>query len=559
EKVKGLYLAISPNGDFVVEFVWQLRAYNVENENVKDSEKNNYLGLKNGLSYRKFSEFVISKNTFTDKQSELTNSENKLNHSIEKEILSLDKYGGIVKLFSKNEDKKKSDKDSQNMDKNTNEDNYQNIDKSFLYPTIKIQSLDYPKRIRKALKYNNFSAERTFLDKNYYQLEQSNSFVIVVKNKEEEEMEFSEDKQIYDDLISDHTYSKQKGFADTDNKKFFIFDLDNRKSELDNYYYIIEPWVRLEKGGAPRYSVYLDKEKEILLLIGSDTIQVWHDRAAEKKRTLEFISVIDDKNDINHIEYENKKFRITKKSQSVIEMSCDDDLTITVIEACRTLKFLKEKVDRVDKIVKYLSLSDEKHYSKFQEIIKLTRNIIVRFIQLYPITWRLLDVRYDLLSILIEAGERRLIKYVLLKEKKEIDYSQKPHDYLPDQDSLLHEKSLHMPQISSWEGKGNTIRKAYSDRDPTYLGYLLEYYSNKAVKNIRWMITVGEILPGLYTKKNEYYKSYQLLFYKRCFCEKGLDIPFFDFLVIPQSTQNSLVFIPITQLIPQNSGLKAAQ
>ncbi|CAG8653952.1 10257_t:CDS:2, partial [Dentiscutata heterogama] len=479
-KVKELYLAISPNGDFVVEFVvefalssseselsnLQLRMYNVVN--VKDSMKKDYLDQKidyldpkNGLSYRKISKITASENTFTKEQFELIKSliksKNKLSwsvavsdrlksHESTEEILRLDKYGGIVKLFSKNEDNKKTDKDSQNMDKNTNEDSYQNINKYFLVilnasgihkhhfehlykPTYKIQSLNhcfeqlykhtikiqsfyYPKRIDKALKYNKFSAEFNlkyilrclnkhyflvdttnegaqymdlydlktnqlvntfrrrnlnslknyildisdnfaishnnkllayksgnqvklyliecgleiasiniedgksvydyfmhffnnderlfiyqaknkwtiwdifgsvqmsiklenqleldlkilgFLSPNDYQLERSNSFVIVVKNKEEKE--FSEDKQIYDDYISDYmclelksdkqhlkTLSLNESFADTGNNKFFIFDLNNQKTELDSYYYIIEPWVHWLEKGAPRYS-----------------------------------------------------------------------------------------------------------------------------------------------------------------------------------------------------------------------------------------------------------------------------------------------------------------
>ncbi|CAG8743820.1 9655_t:CDS:2, partial [Dentiscutata erythropus] len=132
-------------------------------------------------------------------------------------------------------------------------------------------------------------------------------------------------------------------------------------------------------------------------------------------------------------------------------------------------------------------------------IIKQTRNIIVRFIQLYPTTWRLLDVRYDVLSILIEAGELSEFKknettHYLISKLEKNEKNELSHNIKPDQYSLLHEESLHMPQISSWEENiENTINKAY-------LGYLLEYYSNKAVKNIRWMITVCKILPKLYKK-----------------------------------------------------------
>ncbi|RIB29855.1 hypothetical protein C2G38_909327 [Gigaspora rosea] len=311
-------------------------------------------------------------------------------------------------------------------------------------------------------------------------------------------------------------------------------------------------------------------------------------------------------------------------------MGCGDNGVIyTVKEACQALKFLNSIYHTSLSYSK--SLTHENRHSKFKEIVMQTQNIVARFIQLHPITWRLLDVRFDLLSILIEAEEDMLIKHILFNEKKDIDGHEKrmlridhinseifnseinkqnkqnkhqlPENLKPDRDSLLHEKSLHMPQYFSWEGKENTLRKAFNKAfhmwmegkentfckalheafhkafhkastdhsddddhyDPIYLGYLLEYYSNKAVEDIGWMISVGEILPELYgtshdpkNPNNGFFESFiQILFYKSCFCEKGLDIPFFDFLVIPPSMNNSLeVFIPITQLIPLNSNLK---
>ncbi|RIB29245.1 hypothetical protein C2G38_2057095 [Gigaspora rosea] len=273
-------------------------------------------------------------------------------------------------------------------------------------------------------------------------------------------------------------------------------------------------------------------------------------------------------------------------------MGSDNDVIYTVIEACHALKFLNSIYHNIN-YTKPLT-----YHSKFKEIVKQTHNIIVRFIQLYPFTWRLLGVRFDLFSILIEAEQHLLIKHILFNEKKDIDgheqrmlridyinselfnseilnseinkqikqnKHQLPDDLKPGRGSLLHEKSLHMPQYFSWEGKENTIRKALSNNDPIYLGYLLEYYSNKTVEDIGWMISVGEILPDLFDKGHDpknpnigFFKSFiQLLFYKSCFCEKGLDVPFF---VIPPSISNTLeVFIPIMQLIPLNSKLNVEE
>ncbi|KAF0515751.1 transient receptor potential channel pyrexia-like [Gigaspora margarita] len=447
-----------------------------------------------------------------------------------------------------------------------------------------------------------------FSNNNCYHLERANSFVIIVKNKEvNKEAKFSKERYIYDGFISDYlkienvnpnfkTLSLTESFAEKtiEKEKYFIFDLEHKKSELDDYYHILEPWLYTSDVKAtPRYSVYLDKKNETLLLIGNHTIQVWHDRAKkdqakqdpDKNRTLEFISVIDKEENnnisIEKIEYTIRKFKISfKDSKDEIEMGCDDDIIHTVIEACDTLKFLSSIYHGSD-IAYSISLALKNCHSKFLEIFKQTRNIIIRFIQLYPIVWRLLGVRYDLLGILIEAKEKQLIRHILFNEKKDIDSPEdsirKTLDYLvykleknehsndkmSDHGPLLHEKSIHMPQYSSWFGKDNTIHRAFKNDDPIYLGYLLEYYSNKAVEDIGWMISVGEILPMLYNKscKDGMLKSYlQILLYKPCFCSKALDIPYFDFLTIPPSINNSLeVFIPITQLIPLDSDLKVEE
>ncbi|CAG8475058.1 28866_t:CDS:2 [Gigaspora margarita] len=779
-ETKELYLTISPNGDFVVEFVllqvllpdesklwrFKFRLYNVENPN-----KNDYLDLEDNerFSYRKLSEIATSKILeFTKEQSNLITSENKLSWSVAVsdklynfkksykstvrllaisciskhdmtpkdhiysegskmpgfitifsinedysigEILKLNEYGGIVKLFSKNGDKKmnkinqyidnkETSEDNKNTDFKETKENNQNIDKFFLVilnvsgihkyqfgqlnnkHAGNIQNLKYPKRIYNAIKFNSKLSARVnmkyilkCLNKHYFLVDtksegvqymelydlktdqlvntfkrqnlnslnfivdipanftisnnnkllaynsknqvklyliecgleiasieiktdemsfdgyfRSNSFVIIVKNEEEKEKEFSDDKRIYDDLTSVYLKSKgdkkdfqtlslEENFEDiTDKKKWVIFDLDHKKNELDEYYYIFEPWLLAsDKKETPRYSVYLDEKKEILLLIGSYTIQVWYDRVnhdQSKKRTLEFISVIDkneSKSEVKKIEYAIRRFKLSiqsKDSQSVIEIGSNDEIIYAAKEACYTLKYLNQIYHSSD--VEYsLSLTVENWQLKFQEIVKQTRNIILRFIMLYPTAWRLLDFRFDLLSILIEAREYTLIKYILFNEKDLYNYYDLGIDFVSYSElvisDLLHEPSLHMPQYFSWGGETiNTIFKAFEDDDPIYLGFLLEYYSIRAVEDIGWMITVGEIIPMLYNKNNKNYGIYkfyiQLLFYKPCFGKKKLDIPFFEFIKIPPTISNcSEVFIPITQLIPQESILKVEE
>ncbi|CAG8826190.1 44527_t:CDS:2, partial [Gigaspora margarita] len=362
-------------------------------------------------------------------------------------------------------------------------------------------------------------------------------------------------------------------------------------SLLDENYHICDPWVQPNDGcpqpndgsphpndgGSPQYFVYLDKEKKIILLIGNYTVQVWYERE-NKKRSLEFISVInrdDHERCINRI-YKKFKFLPHFKDSQSIEIEGDNYVIDAVNEACNMLKYLyqmREEYDKHDVLITY-----EIRYLKYKEITKQTRTIIVRFIQLYPIVWQLLDIRFDLLSIPIDAKESINnvddvddINDFNDSEKnrifKTLDDIVSKLDQLsrikPVQNSLLHKRSLHMPQYNSWEGGKNVIHKVLLDNNPIFLGYFLEYYSNKAAEEIGWMITISEFLPKLYDKDNKnhgFYKSYaQLLFYKRCFCSKGLDIPFFKFIkILPSITgNNSLeVFIPVTQLIPKDCNLE---
>ncbi|CAG8799318.1 7012_t:CDS:2, partial [Racocetra persica] len=161
-------------------------------------------------------------------------------------------------------------------------------------------------------------------------------------------------------------------------------------------------------------------------------------------------------------------------------------------------------------------------------------------------------------------------------------------------------ESIHIPQKFPWSGEKNAIRTAFSDH--TMLALFLEYYSNNVLENIGWMNTVVDIIPELYKsneKKNEkregdnineneidlkqniihnkkngkekddniyedvmdfksesYAYHAQKLFYNPCFCNKPLDLLSFEFLEISPASNDLLkVFIPITQLIPQDSEL----
>ncbi|CAG8778433.1 14969_t:CDS:2 [Gigaspora margarita] len=331
---------------------------------------------------------------------------------------------------------------------------------------------------------------------------------------------------------------------------------------VDNGDKMLEPWhcSNVVDLYVPQYCFYLDEKKEKILLIGNHSIQVWYDRGPKKgpkKRSLEFIyvplsqlpfpqesilGIWENKTmKVMDIKYCIGKFKLNIRIEDIkgsfqikqIKMEDEDDIINVVKYACYALKYFSAY-----KIIE--QVLGEEFKLKFYDTVEETRRIILRFIRLYPITWRLLDFRFDLMSVIIEAGDHELVN-----------------------DILSFGESIHIPQYFSWSGGISTIRKAFSDR--TMLACFLEYYSNNAVNNIEWMNTVVDIIPELYeyNEKNngkEKVESYiyyaHKLFYNPCFCNKQLDLFSFEFLEIsPRSSDLLKVFIPITQLIPQDSEL----
>ncbi|CAG8494550.1 8250_t:CDS:10 [Dentiscutata erythropus] len=381
----------------------------------------------------------------------------------------------------------------------------------------------------------------------FSRVEKSNSCIVVYQNNNTHDKLF-----IYDELVVDKYFK----LRESDKQDWITRDFEdlNEKSELelDKLDKLYEPWLPIASDGirSPKeddiqYSFYLDKKKERLLIIGNHTVQVWY------RGTLKFIHSpspffdVPDFSDINFnwnpkkikvigIEYCSEKFKFNIQIEDnegikQIKMEDEDDIMNVAIYACYTLE--------------YFSVYKKK---------------------LHPTEWRLLDIRFDLMSTLIKAGERELVYYI-----------------------LFFGEPIHIPHFP-WSGEKNkstTIRTALSDN--TMLACFLEYYSNNAVHNIGWMNTVVDIIPELFksnegneikekhhsnnavrnvelfkiteNSKNEKenYKYYaQKLFYSHCFCDKEFDLLSFEILeVSPKSNDLLKVYIPITQFIPQNSEL----
>ncbi|CAG8583863.1 12749_t:CDS:2 [Cetraspora pellucida] len=366
---------------------------------------------------------------------------------------------------------------------------------------------------------------------------------------------------IYDDL-NIHIYLKNLKEGDIQVWKKPSSDT----SDLHKDYSILEPWLITEGYYINKYlidSFYIDEKKK-KLLIGSHTIQVWRNLESER-RSLEFIYV--------HIPPSFRHRNTLTTTQQLYNFEYSSAIEVTDIEYCigkfklaiHSVQSVKDistiiiEEDFMD-IAKYacLALNYFSVYKKFEmflsndqqlkldDIIEQTRRIIMRFIRLYPTAWRLLDIRYDLMSVLIEAKDYGLVNHILSCRKL-----------------------IHVPHSSA------TICNAISDNIMSAL--FLEYYSNNAINNIGWMDTVVEIIPELYkseekvvnigwmnkiveimsnNKKKEKDCYAQKLFNHPCFCSKKLDLLSFEFLEISPALDGLLkIFIPITQLIPQDSEL----
>ncbi|KAF0551104.1 transient receptor potential cation channel subfamily a member 1-like isoform x1 [Gigaspora margarita] len=468
--------------------------------------------------------------------------------------------------------------------------------------------------LRDSVKLNqqNFILELPSIEDNLYYglyVEKSNSCIVVYqKNLRQKDKLF-----IYDDLVVDKYFNLKESDKQVWNtRNLEEHEEHTREFKIDKIY---EPWlpmlyrsIRLDI--YVQYSFYLDEKQEKLLIIGSHTVQVWH------RGTLKFIyspSPAFDIPNISNIEdwypkiievmsikycSEKFKFKIQIKEDEVIKqikMDDENDIMYVAKYACNTLEYFSVYKKNFEEI--YVQTKTK---SNFDNFIEQTRNIILKLIRLYPTEWRLLDIRFDLMSALVKAGEYELVYYI-----------------------LSFEKLIHIPQYLSWSGKENTsttISTALSDN--TMLACFLEYYSNNAIHNIGWMNTVVDIIPKLFksnkengikeqgdnigwmntvvdpilklfksNKENDIkeqsdnigwmntvvdtilklfksnkengikeqgnYKFYaQKLFYSSCFCDKEFDLLSFEILeVSPKSSDLLKVYIPITQLIPQKSEL----
>ncbi|CAG8593190.1 30217_t:CDS:2, partial [Racocetra persica] len=200
--------------------------------------------------------------------------------------------------------------------------------------------------------------------------------------------------------------------------------LDLEESEL-KYYYGTEPWVvhpaeKIKRPSFSRHVIYLDKEKNIRLLIGYNTIQIW------RGKKLEFIHIVND--DPDEPEEPHEKFKIIKIKYGVekfdllisteeekniqIKIEHEDDIIYIVRSAIDALVYLDTQSNS-------FNLVEGSKRIKFNNIVQQTRNIIIRFITLYSNPWRLIDFRYKLMSKFIGLKDFSLMAHILFSHRYE--------------------------------------------------------------------------------------------------------------------------------------------
>ncbi|CAG8621232.1 15274_t:CDS:10 [Funneliformis mosseae] len=295
-----------------------------------------------------------------------------------------------------------------------------------------------------------------------------------------------------------------------------VFHQDFSKKEAKPLIYNKEPWIN---DNFEKKWIYLDQKESIQLYIGKSTIQ-WKD-----------------------------------DQHTQIQWPCDNNHVIPVKHACDALEYLYYQRN---KLVGY----DNQHV--FEEIKFNISVIIWKFIKNYPDVWKLIDIRYNLMTRIIISGSYTLVKYILFGDEK------------------VKNKYLHIPrinrfivteesssEINNFNSKENIDISRLSDlqiairlckpdlernRRILIVTYLLEYYAINATDHPGWLITISNALPDLYVHKLEHLVSE--LFYKRCM--EGIEISnileYTDFIpkryqITLNTKQNFFAFDPISDLI----------
>ncbi|GBC07560.1 hypothetical protein RclHR1_07530009 [Rhizophagus clarus] len=286
--------------------------------------------------------------------------------------------------------------------------------------------------------------------------------------------------------------------------KHLCFNFENNKRIIIKN---PEPW--LYNKGYKRISVYLDDNKSIQLIIGESTVQVWC-KSKSVSKFLEYIWA--NKHTEKHKQFQIQHLKVgyngfylklylpsgNSPSQlgNEIEFEWPEKVN-TPVDASQTLEFL-EKIRSES--------TDLKKQLQIENLIQQTESIIKKYFFKKCGLWRLLDIRFDIMVNLIRGNRVSIIRKILSSKS-----------------NGGKSKYLHIPRCYSWNKKiketdleiAIKCTNKKHRKDTIIIKYLLDYYSDNAVKTPNWMFTVVKGIPLLYEYRLIFYVK--KLFQKPCF------------------------------------------
>lgn len=238
-----------------------------------------------------------------------------------------------------------------------------------------------------------------------------------------------------------------------------------------------EPWIYMNN--YHRTSVFLDEEETLQLIIGHSTVQIWRklpkQKESDKKEVtqqkkepvLEYIwtNNIPSEHDLDSSRLQIKDLWVGDNSfvlkvywkyyegnkivnnTGTLSFPYDDGHVTPVLHACKALEHLN---NRKNKIIDY------KKMVEFERLIENTNRIVWRFGKKKPEIFKLMDVRYNVMSYLIRGGCNYLIKFILfgdttpedLKNGKKQKKKKKENDNKLD--NHKNKQILHIPKSKQW-------------------------------------------------------------------------------------------------------------
>ncbi|GES84543.1 hypothetical protein GLOIN_2v1769896 [Rhizophagus clarus] len=255
---------------------------------------------------------------------------------------------------------------------------------------------------------------------------------------------------------------------------------------------------------------YEESKEEYAKKKDHEIIKEEDDEIKEIERKLKEIN---DKKGIDEGEKEKEKQEILKcykikRKEKVINRKDVIENFHVVKHACRALEHLNKRHKRKRLADNYIRVHE------YEEMIKYIKHIIWRFIKHEPESFKLLDVRYNIMKSLILSDCDQLIKFILFGDEEEkrqkFTIRHIPRNklwsgkkFITNDDDLDFESKDGIEEKEKPDPKNNLELAIYhcKDRelkDTIIIAYLLEYYSNHATDCAGWMCTVSKAIPLLF-------------------------------------------------------------